>query len=184
MAESLLSSPEKPFSSPHEEIAFLRSELAKKESLVTASSAERLKTEKEIIGAYGEMPVAAVIAPERVISKETAEAIVLKLSPEAHDRKIEELLSILQEKGLKNTLTILDKLDKLSKDEIAKELRAFLSEESTNELLELMKLSGDWYKISKTIKVCGDTQKIIEEFLNYLKSLKLGIRKPLNHLEK
>ena len=68
------------------------------------------------------------------------------------------------------TLRILDKLDKLSKDEIAKELRAFLSEESTNELLELMKLSGDWYKISKTIKVCGDTQKIIEEFLNYLKS--------------
>ena len=82
------------------------------------------------------------------------------------------------------TLRILDKLDKLSKDEIAKELRAFLSEESTNELLELMKLSGDWYKISKTIKVCDDTKKVIEEFLNYLKSLKLGIRKPLNHLEK
>jgi len=68
------------------------------------------------------------------------------------------------------TLRVLDKRDKLSKEEVAKELRAFLSEESTNELLELMKLSGDWYKISKTIKVCDDTKKVIEEFLNYLKS--------------
>ncbi|MFA6536601.1 MAG: TraM recognition domain-containing protein [Candidatus Paceibacterota bacterium] len=125
MAESLLSSPEKPFSSPHEEIAFLRSELAKKESLAKASSVERLETEKEVIRAYQEMPATAVIAPERVISTEAAEAIVLKLSPEAHDRKIEELLGILQEKGLKNALTILDKLDNLHLED---DFHRFISE--------------------------------------------------------
>ncbi len=68
------------------------------------------------------------------------------------------------------TLRVLDKMDKLSGNEVKKELRAFLSDESATELLELMKLSGDWYKISKTIKVCDDTRKIIEEFLKYLKS--------------
>lgn len=67
------------------------------------------------------------------------------------------------------TLRILDKEDKLSEEELVKELRAFLSEQSANDLLELMKLKGNWNIISKSIKICPENRKTIEEFLKYLK---------------
>lgn len=66
------------------------------------------------------------------------------------------------------TLRVLDKADKISPDEMQKELRAFLSENSANDLLELMKLKGSWNRISASIKICDENKKIIEEFLKYL----------------
>jgi len=45
------------------------------------------------------------------IGGEEVESIVLDLSPEPHDAKIESLIQILQEKGLRNTLSVLDKMN-------------------------------------------------------------------------
>ena len=45
------------------------------------------------------------------MKSEEKDAIVLNLKPEAHDKKMEELLSILLERGIKNALDIVEKLD-------------------------------------------------------------------------
>lgn len=66
------------------------------------------------------------------------------------------------------TLRVLDKADKISSDELRKELKAFLSETSVNDLLELTKLKGNWNKISASIKICDENKKVVEEFLKYL----------------
>ncbi|MDO8591049.1 MAG: hypothetical protein Q7R65_03685, partial [bacterium] len=59
---------------------------------------------------YGEKPREQVLAPDYALSQPHQEAIVLELSPETHDKKIEELIAILEEKGIKNTLDIIKKL--------------------------------------------------------------------------
>jgi histidyl-tRNA synthetase len=66
-------------------------------------------------------------------------------------------------------LRTLDKLGKISEEEIAKELRAFLSDASVDTLLGLMKLRGNWSAISKTMKICDENKKLIEDFLRYVK---------------
>ena len=66
-------------------------------------------------------------------------------------------------------LRTLDKLDKLSEGEVAKELGTFLSDASVDTLLGLMKLRGNWSTISKTMKICNENRKLIEDFLKYLK---------------
>jgi len=110
MAENFLPLPEKPFSSANEEIAFLRQELAKKEQ-IGESSVEKSNIAKEAIRAYQDLPSDKVMPPERSISPEATEAIVLKLAPEAHDHKMGELLGIMQEKGVKNALSIVQKMN-------------------------------------------------------------------------
>ena len=55
-------------------------------------------------------------APEKVLAEEyrlkpnEAEAIILDLSPEEHDKKIEELIGVLQEKGVLNVISVIEKL--------------------------------------------------------------------------
>ncbi len=124
----------------------------------------------DIVGSASPLADAELLACTGAILKEIG---LQKFTFRINSRKLMNELLIdagVPKNQIVRTLRVLDKMDKLSGDEVKKELRAFLSEESTNELFELMKLRGDWYKISKTIKVCDDTKKVIEEFLKYLKS--------------
>ena len=124
----------------------------------------------DIVGSASPLADAELLACTGAILREIG---LQKFTFRINSRKLmNELLTDagVSKNQIARTLRVLDKLDKLSSEEIKRELRAFLSEESAIELLELMKLSGDWCKISKTIKVCDDTKKTIEEFLKYLKS--------------
>ena len=67
------------------------------------------------------------------------------------------------------TLRVLDKRDKITEEELANELRTFLSESSVDDLIGLMKLKGNWNVISSSLKICDVNRKVIEEFLKYLK---------------
>ena len=66
-------------------------------------------------------------------------------------------------------LRILDKIDRVGAEETAKELRTFLSEASVDDLIGLLKLRGDWYTVSKSMKICPENRKVIEDFLKYLR---------------
>ena len=100
------------FSSPEEEIAFLRGRIA--------------DTEKELLGKNYEISKETIVAeeiskyrgllPEQVLH-ETAqlaehdiESIVLNLTPEKHDSKIEQLIDLARRKGVKNALSVLSAL--------------------------------------------------------------------------
>jgi len=76
----------------------------------------------------------------------------------------------VSKKQITRTLRVLDKLDKIGPEEVGKELRKFLSEQSTGDLLELMKLRGSWSKIGKSIKICDENRVQIEQFLKYLET--------------
>lgn len=100
------------FSSPEEEIAFLREHIAKRESEMLKNNIEATR-EQVAYGAlkeYQSLPKEKVLQPDVVMQKEERDAIVLRLSPESHDATIEELLGIMLEKGIKNALSVVERL--------------------------------------------------------------------------
>ncbi|MBI2475753.1 MAG: TraM recognition domain-containing protein [Candidatus Taylorbacteria bacterium] len=112
MPQETLEGGKKAFSSPEEEIQFLRQEVLRHQAEAAASGVEQKPdvAASMALKEYAAKPVETVLAPAHALAKEQQEAIVLELSPEAHDRKIEELIGILEEKGIKNTLGIVKKL--------------------------------------------------------------------------
>ncbi len=101
------------FSSPEDELVFLREQIAKKEKELEIANVETTKERiaEETVKAYEALEPEVILAEPHAMKKEEAEGIVLRLRPESHDGKIEELLSILLEKGIKNALTVLAGLD-------------------------------------------------------------------------
>src|ERR1035437_286497 len=85
---------------PEEELAFLRERLAAKEQEVAAMRLENPslteahpdKVHQDVIEEYKGTPHHQVLHKDFVMPKEQSEAIVLELTPEAHDEKIAELL--------------------------------------------------------------------------------------------
>src|SRR3989344_9324380 len=91
---------EKKFSSPEEEVAFLREKfLAREQSGESAPKENMLKE-------YSAEQTEKILRPDYVLPEEKSEQIVLKLKPEAHDKKMEELLGVLMEHGIKNALNV------------------------------------------------------------------------------
>jgi len=102
---------DKRFINPQEELEFLREKVAKQEQESNnIEQAPREETISRQIDEYKrEKPEVILEENYRLPEKQEGE-ILLKLSPEEHDDKIAELLGILQEKGIKNTLSIVDKM--------------------------------------------------------------------------
>lgn len=102
----------KKFTSPEEELQFLRKEVARKEAEVAerggTETAEQIAS--QTIKEYATQPTAETLSTEHALPEKNQNAIVLELQPEVHDRKIEELIVLLEEKGIKNTLSIIEKM--------------------------------------------------------------------------
>lgn len=104
---------EQKFSNPEQELAYLRAQVQEKERQLHERG-ERPMVERVIseqVRAYKEQPAPAVLAPQHMMPSVERGAIVLNLSPEAHDEKIAELLTILQERGLKNALGVVEAMN-------------------------------------------------------------------------
>ncbi|MFA6463707.1 MAG: DUF87 domain-containing protein [Candidatus Paceibacterota bacterium] len=96
------------FSSPEEEIKFLKERIAIREKELSKNfeNVDKENLIREEIRRYVQAhPDDLLEKGHKMISTEAKE-IALELSPETHDKKMEELLSILAKKGLKNTLSI------------------------------------------------------------------------------
>jgi hypothetical protein len=103
----------KQFQTPGEELEYLRGEVARKEKQIKESGAvaEQKTAILETVKEYAQVQSEKVLHQTLALPEAHADAIVLELSPETHDKKIEELLAILQEKGVKNTLSVLEKMN-------------------------------------------------------------------------
>lgn len=97
------------FTSPEQEIAFLREKISKKEAELKERNIEAKLEDvvSEEISRYRDILPKDVLDETYALAKHDAEAIVLNLLPETHDKKMEELLSLLNEKGIKNTMSVL-----------------------------------------------------------------------------
>lgn len=97
------------FSSPEEEIAFLREKISKKEMELREKNLE-FKVEdvvKDQISRYRDVLPKEILDETYALAEHDVESIVLNLAPERHDKKMEELLGILNKKGIKNAMSVL-----------------------------------------------------------------------------
>jgi hypothetical protein len=103
----------KQFNSPEEEIAFLKQHIAFREKNLATEGHEykREDIHTETIENYARTQANEILTVTHKLPEHQIEALVLKLSPEAHDQKMEELLGMLTETGIRNTLSILQALD-------------------------------------------------------------------------
>ncbi len=96
------------FKTPEEEIAFLRARIAEREQQIEAAgqSASQEKIASDVIEAYKKADAKDILHEARVLPEHKVEELVLKLKPETHDRKMEELLGVLMDKGIKTALDV------------------------------------------------------------------------------
>lgn len=101
------------FNSPEDEIAFLREQISKTEKHLRESKAEYSVDDvvKKQIDHYSKVLDKDVLEETFALAKTDLESIVLNLEPETHDSKIEELLNLLQSKGIKNAMSVLASLN-------------------------------------------------------------------------
>lgn len=103
-----------PFKTPKEELAFLREQVARKERELEgyreSDGLYREQATREAIQEYGAREPREVLHPASVIPEAKADRIVLDLSPEAHDARMSELIALLDQHGIKNTLLIVEKM--------------------------------------------------------------------------
>ncbi len=100
------------FTSPEEEISFLREQIAQKEKELTEKQypVEKHNVVQEQISKYKDMVSREVLDETYALAEHDIESLVLNLAPEEHDTKMDELRRLVDSKGLKNTLGILSKM--------------------------------------------------------------------------
>ncbi|MSU45407.1 MAG: hypothetical protein EXS47_02145 [Candidatus Zambryskibacteria bacterium] len=100
------------FDNPEAEIAYLKEKISSKEAELSGQNIEYKKEDivQNQISRYRDALPSEVLHESYAITKKDAEAIVLDLEPEKHDDKMSELLSLMREKGIKNTMSVLSGL--------------------------------------------------------------------------
>lgn len=110
--EHKFSSPASPFKNSEEEIAHLRQLISEKEraSENIGLKREDLVEARETLAQYKTAKHAEVLHPSFTLNEATVGELALKLAPEEHDTQIAELMKLVKEKGIKNALSVVEKL--------------------------------------------------------------------------
>jgi hypothetical protein len=101
------------FSSPEDELAYLRAQIAERDLLLKERGIDSpeealIKTE---LYKYRATPPQEVLAPERILVEQAVNEIVLDLAPEKDDEQIGSLLEVVHNEGIRNAFAVLDKLN-------------------------------------------------------------------------
>ncbi len=106
MAEQFAPNESQKFATPEQEIQYLRAKILEKEKkyIEHFAQVDRESVIRDEIRRYAEAHPDDVLAKGHKMLEPHRREIVLELAPETHDAKIEELLAILNERGLKNAL--------------------------------------------------------------------------------
>ncbi|TAL49084.1 hypothetical protein EPN83_02305 [Patescibacteria group bacterium] len=98
--------------SPQEELSHVTREVIRRERELTeqgvASDRETVITEK--IQEYKKIPSEQILDESFRLPGAQVEAAALNLAPERHDSRVQELIKLVNEKGIKNALSVLEKL--------------------------------------------------------------------------
>lgn len=100
------------FKSPEEELQYLRDRVKEKEAEIeaTPNRFESDRIAKREIAAYAEVPQATVLHEAYVMPEHESIRLKLNLEPETHDVQMDELLKIVQDRGIRNALAVCAKL--------------------------------------------------------------------------
>src|SRR3989338_5298082 len=119
--------PKVPFKNQDEEIEHLRKLIAEKEKAFEdiGLKKEDLAPAREVLSEYKTVSPSTTLHPEYEIKKEEVDRIVLKISPEEHNKQISDLVMLAKEKGIKNALSVVEKLQNFH---ITDDFHRFISE--------------------------------------------------------
>ena len=102
-------------STPEEELAYLREQVARKEIELADRAPERAQIISERIHEYHAIAPEKILAPEYRMSETTTNGAVEKILAELNlggsEQVIQSLQQTIEEKGIKNALTVLEKLN-------------------------------------------------------------------------
>lgn len=121
----------KQFNSPQEEIEYLRAQISEREKRpsIIPNSQERDSVVREKVEEYKAIPVEQALTPEYRITSQEIEKVV-NLGKE-HKETVDELMRVLNERGLRNALAILEKLnDPHIEDDFHRFLIQYFSDEN------------------------------------------------------
>jgi len=101
------------FKTPQEELDFLRAHIAQREKEIGEQGKEANKENlaHEVISEYKKYKPEDVMQKKAIVAERDVENLVLRLHPETHDGKMEELLGILLSKGISNALSVVSKMN-------------------------------------------------------------------------
>ncbi len=102
--------PKESFTSQQQEISHLSSETHKAYVLQEHPNTTLESATKASLESYATAQAQDFLHETRVLPTHEAERIVLRLRPESHDKKVEELFALMLEKGIKNALDVVKKL--------------------------------------------------------------------------
>ncbi len=106
--DNQLENSENKISTPEEEIQYIKENIINKENIDNKKEKNRDEIiEKEILS---HKEKSESFDENYLLKEKEVESIVLDLMPENHDEQISQLIEILQEKGIKNALSIVDKM--------------------------------------------------------------------------
>lgn len=105
--------PVRPLGSPEEELAYLRAQVEEKERELANLKQEQPREEivQERIIHHRNTASDVVLVPQYRLPESEVQTLALNLDPEADDETIEELRGIMEEKGIKNALAVLEKIN-------------------------------------------------------------------------
>jgi hypothetical protein len=105
-------SPARPIETPEDELAYLRAQVEAKEQELASLKQEQPRSLVAHERIRHHMNTGhEVLAPEYKITESQARELALNLDPENDDETMDELRGIMEEKGIKNAFSVLEKLD-------------------------------------------------------------------------
>ena len=173
----------KSFTNSQDELSFLRERVASLEKNFEQKGEEVNREEiiREQIDSYKKVSPEVALHQDFALTHSQVEGIVLDLSPEEHDKKIEELLGMLQEKGVHNTLRV---IEGLKNPHLEDDFHRFLIEyvgkgypvEGLNERTPLFKaLHRVLYEVSFPEAEKDEKQRPLKEFVSSMEQLYSGL---------
>ena len=173
----------KNFTNPQDELAFLRDRVASLEKDFTEKGETISKEDiiREEIDAYKKVSPEVALHQDFALTHAQVEGIVLDLSPEEHDKKIEQLLGTLQEKGILNTLRI---VETMNNPHIEDDFHRFLVEyvrkgysiDGLKERTPIFKaIKRTLFEINLSEAEPDEKQKPLKEFISSMEQLYAGL---------
>lgn len=170
------------FSSPEEELIYLRQEIERKERELSKEHGESSVKEatKSTIDAYKKIDKRALLDEGYQISKAEEEAVALRLAPEEHDNKIEELFALMNERGVKNTLEVIARLnDPHLEDDFHRFLVQLFFEHGTIDGLK--EKDPEWKGLSMVLyevafPSAGEQEKSFKDFIGAMEQFYVGMQ--------
>lgn len=101
------------FKNPEDEIRFLREQIAFKEKELKERGKEVLieSIVEEKVSEYKKFPSETILETDYKLAHKSIEGIILDLAPEPHDKQMEELLGLLEQNGIKNAISVVEKMN-------------------------------------------------------------------------